>query len=203
MDDGDIVFDIETKKSFDEGGGRNNFGKLGVSVVGAYIYGPGQYLTFEEHEIPEFEKLLQKAGRVVGFNIHHFDFPVLKPYLALNAKTLPTLDLMEAVEKGVGFRVSLDNLSEATLGARKSGDGMQALRWYKEGKIEEIKKYCLKDVELTKNLYEFGLKNGHILFYSRDVGGRVAIPVAWSRPLNPASPAGRLEIQKNVQLKIF
>src|SRR3989338_1014536 len=99
MDDGDIVFDIETKKSFDEVGGRNNFGKLGVSVVGAYIYGPGQYLTFEEHEIPEFEKLLQKAGRVVGFNIHHFDLEVLRPYISGDVRKLSTLDLMEDVEE--------------------------------------------------------------------------------------------------------
>ena len=203
MEAGDVVFDVETKRSFDEVGGRTFFDKLGVSVVCAYVYGEdlpagkaGKYWAFEEHEISEFEKLLLKAERVIGFNIHHFDLPVLKPYLTLNTKTLPTLDLMDAVEKGVGFRVSLDNLSETTLGARKSGDGLQALRWYKEGKIEEIKKYCLKDVELTRNLYEFGLKNGHILFYSRGAGGRVAIPVAWSRPRN-------LEIQKNVQLKIF
>lgn len=196
MEAGDIVFDVETKRSFDEVGGRTFFDKLGVSVVCAYVYGEDKYLSFEEHEIPAFEKLLLSAGRVIGFNIHYFDLPVLKPYLALNTKTLPTLDLMEAVEDGVGFRVSLDNLAETTLGARKSGDGLQALRWYKEGKIEEIKKYCLKDVELTRNLYEFGLKNGHILFYSRDAGGRVAIPVAWSRPQN-------LEVKKNVQLKIF
>src|SRR3989344_4509740 len=196
MEAGDIVFDVETKHSFDEVGGRTFFDKLGVSVVGAYVYGKDEYVAFEEHELSKFEELLLKAERVIGFNIHHFDLPVLKPYLSLNTKTLPTLDLMDAVEKGVGFRVSLDNLSETTLGARKSGDGLQALRWYKEGKIEEIKKYCLKDVELTRNLYEFGLKNGHILFYSRDAGGRVAIPVSWSRPRN-------LETKKNVQLKIF
>ena len=193
-----IVFDVETKKSFAEvkAGGQDNFDKLGVSVVGAYVYGLDEYLTFEEQEMPEFEKLLKRAGRVVGFNIHHFDLPVLKPYLALNITTLPTLDLMDAVERGAGFRISLDNLAETTLGARKSGDGMQALRWYKEGKIDEIKKYCLKDVEITKNLYEFGQKHGHVLFYSRDANGRVAIPVAWNKP-------ERLEIGKNVQLKIF
>ncbi len=196
MEAGDIVFDVETKRSFDEVGGRTFFDKLGVSVVCAYVYGEDKYFAFEEHEVSKFEELLRNSKRVIGFNIHHFDLPVLKPYLALDTKTLPTLDLMEAVENGVGFRISLDNLSEATLGVRKSGDGLQALRWYKEGKIEEIKKYCLKDVELTRNLYEFGLKNGHILFYSRDAGGRVAIPVSWSRPRNA-------EAKKNVQLKIF
>ena len=196
MDDGDIVFDIETQKSFEEVGGKDNFGKLGVSVVGAYLYGPGRFLTFEEHEIPEFENLLKGAGRVVGFNIHHFDLAVLQPYISWNLKSLPTLDLMDDVKKSLGHRLYLDSLADATLGVRKSGDGLQALRWYKEGKMDEIKKYCLKDVEITKNLYEFGKKNGHVLFYSRDAGGKVAIPVAWEKP-------EKLNTEKNVQLKIF
>lgn len=177
----DIVFDIETKKSFDEVGGKSNFDKLGISVVGAHVSGEDRYYAFEEHEIPQFEKMLQGARRVVGFNIHHFDIPVLQPYIGWSLKNLKTLDLMEDVEKGAGFRISLDNLSETTLGAGKSGDGMQALRWYKEGRIEDIKKYCLKDVELTKALWEYGKKNGHVLFYSRSSSGRVAIPVSWSK----------------------
>ncbi|MDP3934842.1 MAG: ribonuclease H-like domain-containing protein [Candidatus Giovannonibacteria bacterium] len=203
MDAGDIVFDIETQKSFDEVGGQSHFDKLGVSVVGAYLYGAGlpgrqagEYLTYEEHEIPAFENLLKKAGRVVGFNIHHFDLAVLQPYISWNLKNLPTLDLMDDVKKSLGFRLRLDSLADATLGVRKSGDGLQALRWYKEGKMDEIKKYCLKDVEITKNLYEFGKKNGHVLFYSRDTGGKVAVPVAWEKP-------EKLNMEKNVQLKIF
>lgn len=191
-----MVFDVETKKSFDEVGGRTFFDKLGVSVVGAYVYGADQYLSFEEHEIPKFEKLILNAPRVIGFNIHHFDLPVLRPYISLNFKNLFTLDLMEDIERGLGFRVSLDNLAECSLGVRKSGDGLQALRWYKEGKIEEIKKYCLKDVEITKGLYEFGKKNGHVLFYSRDVGGRVAVPVRWNLEVRDRRP-------ENAQLKIF
>lgn len=191
-----MVFDVETKKSFDEVGGRAFFDQLGVSVVGAYVYGADQYLSFEEHEIPKFEKLILNAPRVIGFNIHHFDLPVLRPYISLNFKNLFTLDLMEDIERGLGFRVSLDNLAECSLGVRKSGDGLQALRWYKEGKIEEIKKYCLKDVEITKGIYEFGKKNGHVLFYSRDAGGRVAVPVRWNLEARGRRP-------ENAQLKIF
>lgn len=204
MDAGDVIFDIETQKSFDEVGGQSHFEKLGVSVAGAYLYGPNEYLTFEEHEIPAFEKLLQNAGRVIGFNIHHFDLAVLQPYISWNLKNLPTLDLMDDVKKSLGHRLYLDSLAEATLGVRKSGSGLQALRWYKEGKMDEIKKYCLKDVEITKNLYEFGIKNGHVLFYSRGAGGRTAIPVAWEKPASPASPSqGGTIIKTNVQLKIF
>jgi len=177
----DVVFDIETKKSFDEVGGKSNFDKLGISVVGAHTSLDNKYLAYEEHEIPEFERLIKNARCVIGFNIHHFDIPVLQPYIGWSLKNLKTLDLMEDVEKGAGFRISLDNLSESTLGARKSGDGMQALRWYKEGRIDDIKKYCLKDVELTRALWEYGKKNGHVLFYSKHSSGRVAIPVGWDK----------------------
>lgn len=186
MDTPSLVFDIETKHSFDEVGGRDRFDKLGVSVIGAYLYGEDRYAAFEEHEIPQFETLLKNAGRVIGFNIHHFDLPVLQPYISWSLREIPTLDLMEDVERGAGFRISLDNLCEMTLGAKKSADGMQALRWYKEGKIDEIKKYCICDVELTKNLYEFGKERGHVLFFSKSARGRVAIPVSWGSKLTDA-----------------
>ena len=199
IQNGDIVFDIETKRSFDEVGGRDKFDKLGVSVVGAYVYGDDRYVAFEENEIPAFEQLLKSAlarhGRVTGFNIHHFDMPVLQPYVSWNLKELSTLDLMQDVERGVGFRVSLDNLCSETLGTKKSADGLQALRWYKEGKIDLIKEYCLKDVELTRGLYEFGRKNGHVLFFSRDAIGRVAVPVHWG--------AAQLQNVRNVLREAF
>ena len=185
MASNDIVFDIETKLSFQEVGGAQNMDKLGISVLGAYFYADEKYRTFEESELPEFEKIIRelahkKHGRVIGFNINHFDLPVLQPYISWSLKELPSLDLMSDVEQGVGFRVSLDNLAQNTLNAQKSGDGMQALRWYKEGKIDEIKKYCLKDVEITKNLYEYGSKEGKVHFLKRDVMNKVAIPVSWS-----------------------
>jgi predicted PolB exonuclease-like 3'-5' exonuclease len=178
---GDIVFDIETKRSFDEVGGKDNLAKLGISVLGAFVYGDDKFIAFEEHELDKFEELLKKARRVIGFNIHHFDIPVLQPYISWNLKELPTLDLMTAVEQEMGFRLSLDNLCETSLGSKKSGHGMQAIYWYREGKIEEIKKYCLRDVELTRDLYEYGIKNGHILGLPRNSNGRVAIPVQWDK----------------------
>lgn len=188
MNKNDIIFDIETKLSFQEVGGKDNMDKLGVSVLGAYFYSNEKYRTFEEHELPEFEKIIRdlahkKQGRVIGFNIDYFDIPVLQPYISWNLKELQRLDLMRDVESGIGFRVSLDNLAQNTLSAQKSGDGMQALRWYKEGKIDEIKKYCLKDVELTKNLYEYGVKKGGVYFFSRDVMNKRLVNVNWSDKL--------------------
>lgn len=178
----EIVFDVETKKSFDEVGGRNNLAALGISVLGAYFYRDGSFKAYEEHELPEFEKELEKADRVIGFNIFNFDLPVLQPYmgrLALN--TLPALDIFDDVTAKLGHRISLDALSKATLGAQKSGHGLEALQWFREGRIQEVKDYCLKDVELTRDLYEFGKKNGHLLFDSIVDGARHAVAVEWGK----------------------
>ncbi len=185
MGKNDIVFDIETKRSFQEVGGVNNMAKLGISVLGAYFYETEKYRAFEEHEILEFEKIIRelahkKHGRVIGFNINHFDLPVLQHYISWDLRELPSLDLMSDVENGAGFRISLDNLSQNTLMAQKSGDGMKAIECYKEGKIDEIKKYCLKDVELIKNLYEYGTREGKVYFFKRDVMNKVSITVNWS-----------------------
>lgn len=178
----EIVFDVETKKSFDEVGGRNNLAALGVSVLGAYFYRDGSFKAYEEHELPEFEKELQQADRVIGFNIHNFDLPVLQPYMkqmALN--TLPTLDIFDDVTAKLRHRISLDALSKATLGAQKSGHGLEALQWFREGRIQEVKDYCLKDVELTRDLYEFGKAHGHLLFDSIVDGARHAVAVEWGK----------------------
>lgn len=201
MGKNDIVFDIETKRSFQEVGGKDNMEKLGISVLGAYFYADEKYHAFEEHELPEFEKIIRelahkKHGRVIGFNIYHFDLPVLQPYISWNLKELPSLDLMQDVELGVGFRVSLDNLAQNTLSAQKSGSGMQALQWFKEGKIEEIKKYCLKDVELTKNLYEYGAREGKVYFFEKDAMNKVSVSVNWPIKLYE-------ERRHNEQLSIF
>ena len=77
----------------------------------------------------------------------------------------------------MSHRLSLDRLAEHTLGTKKSADGMQALKWYKEGKIREICEYCRQDVEITKNLFLHGLENGHLLFKNK-AGNIVRLPLS-------------------------
>ncbi|OHA06888.1 MAG: hypothetical protein A2934_03335 [Candidatus Sungbacteria bacterium RIFCSPLOWO2_01_FULL_47_10] len=176
----EIVFDVETKKSLDEVGGRDHVEALGVSVVGAYFYETKEYRAFEEWEIGAFEERLRTSDLVIGFNTKNFDYPVLQPYFKqVRIASLPTLDIFEDVTKQLGHRLSLQALSSATLNAKKTSDGLQALVWYKEGKIEEIKKYCLKDVELTRGLYEYGKEHGHLLFDSLYDSRVHAVPVNW------------------------
>jgi len=186
-----IVFDLETKKEFAEIGGRGHPELLGVSVLGAYSYNENRYCIFEERELKEFEKMLANTGLLVGFNSNSFDIPVLQPYLSLDLKTIPSLDMMEAVVKGVGFRVSLDNLARTTVNAAKSADGLTALRWFREGRVQEVKDYCLKDVEVTRTLYEYGKHHGHIRFVPRDAIEPRTIAVDWMRYAPVVEPEER------------
>ena len=159
-----IVFDLETQKSFDEVGGRDKNHLLKVSVVGVYSYLQDKYTCFTEDQIYRVGEMFEEADQIIGFNIKNFDFQVLKPYLNFDVTTLPYLDILEEVEKLIGHRIKLDNLAQTTLGVGKNGDGLEALKLYKQGRIEDLKKYCLNDVKITKEIYDYALKYGKLLY---------------------------------------
>lgn len=163
-----IVLDIETQNLFSDVGGKENLTKLSLSVVGVFSYDDNTFLTFSENEMPNFENLLKKTDLIIGFNIDHFDLPILQKYLTIDLKKIPTFDIMNEIVKGVGHRVSLDDLVSNTLGKNKSANGLMAVQYWREGRIDELKRYCLDDVRLTRDLYEHGLKNGEIKFMARD-----------------------------------
>ena len=187
-----VIFDLETKKEFAEVGGREHPELLGVSMLCAYSYNDDKFSAFEESELKGFESMLKNAGLVVGFNIRGFDISVLQPYVGMNLKKLNFLDMMDGVQNAAGFRVSLDNLAKNTLGLAKSADGLQALEWFRQGKIQEVKEYCLKDVEVTKKLYEFGKANGHVKFVSRQSPEPQTLKVDWSAAI--ADDGGQLSL---------
>ena len=160
-----VFLDLETKKSFSELPDRDP-GKLGVSLVGIYkrpALNPdssGGFKAFKEEEFADLWPVLEKAEKIIGFNILSFDWPALNPYYPGDLLKLPTLDLLEVVKTSLGKRIRLDNLAQATLGQGKIASGWDAIQFYQEGNWEELKKYCLKDVEVTRDLYDFGQKKG-------------------------------------------
>lgn len=159
-----IVLDLETQKAFDEVGGRDRNHLLKVSVVGMYSYPKNQYLCFAEDQIYKLGELLSEADQIIGFNIKNFDYQVLQPYMSFKLSEIPTLDILEEVEKIIGHRIKLDNLAQMTLGMGKSGDGLEALKLYKQGRMDDLKKYCLDDVKITRDLYDYVLKYGKLLY---------------------------------------
>jgi len=176
----ELVFDLETQKTFEEVGGRDQLEQLKVSVVGVYSYTRDQYLTFEEHQMRELEMMFRNSTRVIGFNVLGFDFPVLAPYLSFSWRQLKVLDLMRDIERMAGHRVSLDSVAQATLGVKKSGHGLDAIRYYREGNWTALKAYCLQDVKLTKEIYEYGKKHRKVHYTSKHGGEMLSVPVHWS-----------------------
>lgn len=175
-----VVLDLETQKSFKEVG-KAKRDKLKISVVGLYDYLTDQFVCYEEKEMMQLEKRLQEAGLVVGFNIRRFDMPVLAPYFFSSVENFAVLDLLEDIEKARGHRASLDSIAGPTLNQHKSGSGTDALLLYKEGRIEELKRYCLEDVRLTKEIYEYGCQHGKVLFTSTWDYKTYEVPVNWKQ----------------------
>ncbi len=177
-----VVLDLETKKSFDEVAGRNP-SELGVTVVGTYFYGNEAFKIFDEADLSQLELDLSSVTRVIGFNIRRFDFPVLQPYFKrLELSNIEILDLMDELEKKLGHRVSLNSVASATLHEKKSGSGLDAIDYYRRGDMESLRKYCLDDVRLTRDIYEFGKKFGHIYYLSKDKTARLEVKVDWADP---------------------
>lgn len=172
-----IVYDIETQESFQQVGSRDPK-KLHVSVMGMYSYNEMKYFSFTEAELPSFFRRLELCDFVVGFNNKGFDDQVIAAYFPEMAK-VASFDILEEVQKALGFRIKLDNIAHATLGTAKSGDGLQAIELFKEGKIEELTAYCMDDVKITREVYEYGKQNG-LLRYA-DLAGTKTVSVDFNR----------------------
>ncbi len=163
---GEVVLDIETKNTFQDVGGYFT-DKLEVSVVVAYYYDSDEYESYLESDLPKLFKRLEHASRIIGFNSKHFDMPVLNNYYAGDLLQIPQLDMLEKVQASLGHRLKLDSIASSTLGTKKSAHGLLAVKWWKEGKIQEIIDYCQQDVKVTKDVYDFGLEKGYVLFDDR------------------------------------
>ena len=175
---GILVFDLETQRSADEVGGWGQVARMGVALAVVYDVGRSAYRTYYEADVDRLLLDLALADRVVGFNIDRFDLQVLRGYTDRDLRRIRTLDLLGEIRRTVGFRVSLNHLAEVNLGESKAGDGLQSLRWWKEGRIDLIEHYCRKDVDVTKRLWELGAAQGFVLH--RDKAGRtLRIPTPW------------------------
>lgn len=170
-----IFFDIETKKTFDQVDGFFPE-KLGVSFVGVCIrdgmHGKGEMLGFFEHELEKMFPLFEDADMLIGFNSDHFDIPALVPYYSQDILKFPSLDLLARFKDITGHRVKLDIIATETLGVGKSGDGLDAIKYYETGQLDKLKEYCFKDVEITRDVYDYGMKYGKLKYKNK-----------WNRPI--------------------
>ncbi len=172
------VLDIETRRSAQEVGGWGRADRMGVSCAVLYDSGIDDYRVYLQEDVDALVQDLQEFDLVIGFNIERFDYKVLSGLSSFDFSSLPTLDLLLKVHQRLGYRLTLDSLARHTLGAAKSADGLLALKWWKEGKLDEIIKYCKQDVRVTKDLYLFGREHGFLVFQNK-AEKEVRIPLIW------------------------
>lgn len=183
------VFDLETKLSAQEVGGWSRAGQMGMSVGVVYDSQLDGFVAYLEDEVEQMIDHLFNCQLVVGFNCRRFDYRVLSSYTDKDLYQLPTLDILEEINNRLGYRLSLDRLAEETLGAKKTGNGLLALQWYREGKLGKITDYCREDVNLTNNLFLFALESGHLLFRNK-AGRSVRVPLKLDRSINEILASG-------------
>ena len=181
-----VYFDLETQRSFSDVGGAQNREKMGVSVAVTYSTGSGSYEVFGEEDMDKLVDQLRGADLVVGYNHLHFDYPVLQKYTVLDlASQTMNLDMLVDLEERLGFRLKLDAVAAATLGTGKSGDGMDALRWWKQYRetgdadwLMKIAEYCAFDVKVTRLVHEAGVREGRLQYHDRS-GQLQEVEVNW------------------------
>ncbi len=174
-----VYFDLETQKSAAEVGGWHNKRAMKMSLGVTYSTARGSYQIYPENEVDQLLQELQRADRVIGYNVIDFDFEVLGAYSVFDLSQVPVLDLMRDVEKVVGSRIGLDAITEQTIGAGKTADGMEALKWWKEGQLARIAEYCCYDVKATRLVHEFGAAYGCVFYYSKKTQRRERVAVGW------------------------
>lgn len=175
--EGFLTFDLETQRSAEEVGGWGNIDKMLFSVAVVWDSSQNKFFYYYADQYKELANHLFCGLKVVGFNHLYFDYKVLAGCFKAEQRqdfesqllAQKNLDLLIDIKNKIGFRVRLENLAKSTLNTGKSADGLDALKWYKEYQntgdssfLEKIAKYCKQDVEVTKNLYEYGLENGFV-----------------------------------------
>jgi hypothetical protein len=175
-----VYFDLETQRTANDVGGWDKKHQMGMSVGVTYSTAEGTYEIFPESRAGDLVARLRKADLVVGYNILSFDYEVLMAYTILDLPHfLPTLDLLLHVERATGHRLKLEELAQGTLGVGKIAEGLDAIRWWREGKVMEIAKYCCFDVKVTRLVHEHGARHGE-LFYSDRFGRKQRMEINWA-----------------------
>ncbi|PIE61325.1 MAG: DEAD/DEAH box helicase [Desulfobacterales bacterium] len=171
------VLDIETRRSAADVGGWHKSEHMGVSCAVLYDSKPDEFIVYHQETIPALVIHLKQLDLVIGFNIIRFDYKVLSGLSDFNFHQLPTLDLLMKVHQRLGYRLSLDRLAKETLNAEKSADGLQALTWWQQGRMDLIEAYCTQDVRVTRDLYLFCMENGYLIFKNK-AGFQVRLPLS-------------------------
>ncbi len=173
-----IVFDIETKNLFADVG-KADPALLDIAIVCVWDSETDSYSSYLEEELPKLWPLIEGADMLIGYNSDHFDIPLLNKYYPGDLTKIKSLDILKEIKNSLGRRLRLDSIAEATLGEGKTADGLQGVQWWREGKIDKVREYCLHDVKITKEVYEFARK--HNKLYFKELNNKREIPLDTSK----------------------
>jgi hypothetical protein len=173
-----VYFDLETQKSADEVGGWDNIREMRMSVGVTFSTQRGDYKIYSERQVDDLVTELLRADLIIGFNNLRFDYEVLHGYTVMDLTQIPTLDMLVDLQKLMNHRLSLDAIAASTLGVEKTAEGMQAIEWFRQGKLLEIAEYCCYDVKITRMVHEYGVAHKQ-LFYRNRFGNKLSVSVGW------------------------
>jgi len=180
-----VTFDIETVGDFRSNG---DFSNLEVTVVGTHDSETNEYKGFFQEDFPQMWKLFESADILVGYNSDHFDIPILNRYYAGDLTKIKSVDLLKEVRAVLGRRLKLQSIAEATLGRGKSADGLIAMDWWAKGMKDEVMKYCIEDVRVTNEIYEYAKKNGSLKYKDYEGNREIKLDTSnWETPLDGGS----------------
>lgn len=153
-----ITFDIETSNTFQDVG-KADPSALNLSVICIHDSEADEYSTFTQQELQNLWPIIEKADMLIGYNSDHFDIPLLNKYYSGDLTHIKSLDILKEIKNSLGRRIKLDSVAEGTLGKKKIGHGLEAITWWRNGEVEKVKEYCKEDVKITKEIYDYALKN--------------------------------------------
>lgn len=173
-----VFFDLETQNLFQDVGGRDP-GRLKVACAVTWSTTRNDFAVYWEEDVTALVSELKAADRVIGFNILSFDYEVLRPYAPQeNFRAFRSLDMLNVIHRALNFRLSLDSIAKASLGATKTADGVQSVAWFRSGELDKVAEYCKSDVDITRRVYEFGCEHGFVYYYSK-MGSKLKVSVNW------------------------
>lgn len=178
-----ITFDIETANTF-PGLARADLGRLEMALVAIHDSETGEFSSYTVPELPALWPIIERADMLIGFNSDTFDIPILNRYYPGDLTKIRSLDLLSEVYKALGRRVRLQSLAEATLNRGKGGDGLKAVEWWQQGLVDKVREYCIEDVRITRQLYDYALANGSLKY--KDLKEKREIKIDTSKWESPA-----------------
>lgn len=179
-----VVFDIETKNFFNDVG-KNDPSLLDIALVAIYDSLSDSYFSYLEEELSKLWPIIERANMLIGFNSDHFDIPLLNKYYPGDLTKIKSLDILKEIKDSYGRRMRLDQLAEGTLGKNKSGNGADATNWWKSGEVERVRQYCMDDVRITKELYDYALTHNKLIFKEGGALNEIKLDTSeWEKPNN-------------------